>query len=452
MESLHTLLSFVVAIAILVTVHEFGHFIVAIKLGIKVEKFSIGFGPALFSWHGKYDNIEYIIAAIPLGGYVKMLGENLDEQGEQHTQGLSQEDLSRAFHLQAVWKRAAVAVAGPMFNFLFAIVAYMCVAWLGQQVMPPVVGHVAANSVAERAGIQSNDRLLSLNGHELHSWSQFEEALKQTVGTNIAVDVERDGHDFSVTMPVHKANQDALLVNISEESLGLSLGTQVFVDSVVKASPAEAAGLKKGDEFIQVEGKDLNGVRHLIREIQAHAGQTLSLLVLRDGVRLRLHITPKAENEQGVGKAGVHLVSKPLTAPVMYQRGVWDGVVYGFERTYEMTVLTIQVMGKMVTAAISPENLGGPIAIAQLAGRTADLGLAAFITFLALISVNLGVLNLLPVPILDGGHLVYLGLEKLRGKPLSDAVMERTQMVGVLLIGLLMVFAFYNDLMRLFRG
>ncbi|MDQ6974249.1 MAG: RIP metalloprotease RseP [Mariprofundaceae bacterium] len=452
MESLHTLVSFVVAIAILVAVHEFGHFIVAMKLGIKVEKFSIGFGPALFSWHGKNNGVEYIIAAIPLGGYVKMLGENLDEQGDETTQKLSPEELARAFHVQPVWKRAAVAVAGPVFNFIFAMVAYMCVAWLGQQVMPPVVGHVAANSVSERAGIQPHDRLLTLNGHTLHSWNQFEERLKDTVGTTVAVDVARDGHVFSVTMPVSAVDKDALLVNISEESLGLSLGMQVLVDSVVKGSPAEIAGLKVGDEFIQVGDKDLDGVRQLIREIQSHAGQTLPLLVLRDGVRLRLQITPKAENERGVGKAGVHLVSKPLTEPIVYQRGLWEGVVYGVERTYEMTVLTLQVMGKMVTSAISPENLGGPIAIAQLAGRTADLGLVAFITFLALISVNLGVLNLLPVPILDGGHLVYLGLEKLRGKPLSDVVMERTQMIGVLLIGLLMVFAFYNDLMRLFRG
>jgi len=452
MESLHTLLSFVVAIAILVAVHEFGHFIVAIKLGIKVEKFSIGFGPALFSWRGKNSGVEYIIAAIPLGGYVKMLGENLDDQGEGKTQALSPEELARAFHVQPVWKRAAVAVAGPMFNFAFAIVAYMCVAWLGQQVMPPVVGHVAANSVSERAGIQPNDRLLTLNGQPLHAWSQFEEALKSQVGHDIILDVERNGHDFSVTLPVQAGQKDALLVSVSEDALGLTLGTQVLVDSVVKGSPAEAAGLKAGDEFIQVEGQDLDGVRHLIREIQSHAGQVLSLLVLRDGVTLGLQITPKAENEHGVGKAGVHLVSKPLTEAIIYQQGVWEGVVYGFERTYEMTVLTVQVMGKMLTAAISPENLGGPIAIAQLAGRTADLGLVAFITFLALISVNLGVLNLLPVPILDGGHLVYLGLEKLRGKPLSDVVMERTQMVGVLLIGLLMVFAFYNDLMRLFRG
>jgi len=452
MESLHTLLSFVLAIAILVTVHEFGHFIVAIKLGIKVEKFSIGFGPAIFSWRGKYDNIEYVIAAIPLGGYVKMLGENLDEQGDASTEKLSDEERARAFHLQAVWKRAAVASAGPIFNFIFAIVAYMCVAWLGQQVMPPVIGHVAANSVSERAGLQAEDHLVVLNGQHLHAWTQFEEGLKNTVGHDIQLDVERDGHPFSVTLPVAAGNQDALLVNVSEDSLGLSLGTQVFVDSVVKGSPAEAAGLKAGDEFLQVNGKVLNGVRHLIREIQSNAGQPVSLLVLRDGVSLSLKLTPKAKNEHGVGKAGVHLVSKPLSEPVLYQMGVWDGVLYGFERTYEMTVLTVQVMGKMVTAAISPENLGGPIAIAQLAGRTADLGLVAFITFLALISVNLGVLNLLPVPVLDGGHLVYLGLEKLRGKPLSEAMMERTQMVGILLIGMLMVFAFYNDLMRLFRG
>jgi len=299
---------------------------------------------------------------------------------------------------------------------------------------------------------QPNDRLLALNHQPLHSWTQFEENLKDTVGHDITLDVERDGHAFSVTLPVPKGKQDALLVNVSSDSLGLNLGTQVLVDSVVEGSPAEAAGLKTGDEFLQVNGQDLNGVRQLIHEIQTHAGQSVSLLVLRDDMRLRLQLTPKAQNEHGVGKAGVHLVSKPLTAPVLYRMGILDGIAYGFERTYEMTVLTIQVMGKMVTAAISPENLGGPIAIAQLAGRTADLGLVAFISFLALISVNLGVLNLLPVPILDGGHLVYLGLEKLRGKPLSEAMMERTQMVGVLLIGLLMVFAFYNDLMRLFRG
>jgi len=452
METLHTLLSFVVAIALLVAVHEFGHFIVAIKLGIKVEKFSIGFGPALLSWHGKQSGVEYVIAAIPLGGYVKMLGENLEEQGEAQEQKLSPEELARAFHVQPVWKRAAVAAAGPVFNFLFAIVVYMGVAWLGQPVMPAMIGSVAAGSVAEQVGLQVNDRIVQVNHQPVHAWSQFEEMLKSSVGHDVALTLERAGHEVHVQVPIHQGAQDALLMNVASDVLGVDLGTQVFVDRVVADSPAERSGLKSGDEFVQVDGQDLMDVRQLIRAIQSHAGQPLSLGVLRDGMLLQLQLTPRSDNQHGVGKAGVHLVSKPVHKSEIYRMGVWDGVVYGFQRTYEMTVLTAQVMGKMVTAAISPENLGGPIAIAQLAGRTADLGLVAFLTFLALISVNLGVLNLLPVPILDGGHLVYLALEKLRGKPLSMVVMERTQMVGVLLIGMLMVFAFYNDVMRLFRG
>ena len=452
METLHTVLSFVIAISVLVTVHEFGHFIVAIKLGIKVEKFSIGFGPALFSWRGKKDGIEYIIAAIPLGGYVKMLGENPDEQGEVSGKGLSQEELLRAFHTQAVWKRAAVAVAGPLFNFIFAIVAYMCVGWLGQQVMPPVVGSVAPGSVSERAGLMVGDRLLRLDGQELHAWAQFEEMLKDRTGRNVTIDFDRDGHTTSVDLSVRASEKDALLVDVSDEALGLNLGTQVFIDAVVQGSPAELAGFKSGDEVIQIEGVDLGGVRQLIRAIQSHGGQSLAVTVLRGDTQLQLHLTPKADVDHGTGRAGVHLVSKPINQPVRYQMSLGEGFVYGFQRTYEMTVLTVQVMGKMVTTAISPDNLGGPIAIAQLAGRTAELGLVAFITFLALISVNLGVINLLPVPILDGGHLLYLGLEKLRGKPMSIAMMERTQLVGVVLIGALMIFAFYNDLMRLFRG
>jgi len=452
METIHTVLAFIFAIALLVAVHEYGHFIVARKLGIRVEKFSIGFGPALFSWRGKDGEVEYIIAAIPLGGYVKMLGENLDEQGEAQPSTLSEAELARAYHVQPVWKRASVAAAGPIFNFIFAIVAYMLVGWIGQSVMPPVVGHVAPGSVAERAGLMSGDVLKSMNGNDVVSWQQFEESLKGTVGTDIDIAYERSDMRVSVTVPVKTFDQDALLVNVSEDALGLGLGTLIFIDSVSPDSPAAQAGLISGDQIVQLDGVAVGTVRALIRSIQQHAGKPLALGVLRGDTHLQLSVVPKAEADHGVGRMGVHLMAKPLTEPIIYRMGVWEGLGYGFTRTAEMTVLTMQVLGKMITAAISPDNLGGPIAIAQLAGRTADLGVAAFITFLALISVNLGVLNLLPIPILDGGHLVYLALEKMRGKPLSVLMMERMQLLGMLLIAMLMVFAFYNDLMRLFRG
>jgi regulator of sigma E protease len=448
-ETLHTVLAFVFAIALLVAVHEYGHFIVARKLGIKVEKFSIGFGPSLLSWRSKDKEVEYVIAAIPLGGYVKMLGENTHEEREEP---LSEADLARAYDKQPVWKRASVAFAGPLFNFVFAVFAYMCVGWIGQTVMPPVIGSIEPASVAERAGLLVGDQIERVNGHDIYSWQSFEEALKNVVDSNIQVDLSRDGQALSVTMPVKALEKDALLVNVAEEALGISFGMRVFIDSVAKASPAEKAGLLAGDEIVQVDGSDIGSVRELIRVIQSHAGKPLMLGILRSNINLQLQVIPKADSKYGTGRLGVHLTSKPLTDPILYRMGLWEGVTYGFTRTAEMTVMTIKVMGKMITTAISPENLGGPIAIAQLAGRTADLGVVAFITFLALISVNLGVLNLLPIPVLDGGHLVYLGLEKLRGKPLSEVVLERMQLFGIVAIAILMVFAFYNDLMRLFRG
>jgi len=452
LETLHTLIYFVIAIALLVAVHEYGHFIVARKLGIKVEKFSIGFGPALFSWRGRDGEVEYIIAAIPLGGYVKMLGENPSEQDDDVKTSLSEADLARAYHTQAVWKRASVAVAGPIFNFIFAVVAYMMIAWLGQMVMPPVIGSVSPGSVAERAGIKAGDSVKRINHENIYAWQNFEEVLKQSLDQNVQMDVERQGEPVSLHFSLKAVEQDALLMNVAEELLGVSLGSQIFIDSVIDGSAAQQAGMQAGDQLIQLEGVDVTNVRALVRAIQQHAGQALMLGVQRGDMHLQLKVIPKAENNHGVGRMGVHLISKPLSAPVFYQRGFIDGVHYGFVRTVEMTELTLQVMGKMITTAISPENLGGPIAIAQLAGRTADLGLVSFITFLALISVNLGVLNLLPIPVLDGGHLMYLALEKLRGKPLSGKVLERFQMIGILLIGMLMIFAFYNDLMRLFRG
>ncbi len=450
-EILHTTLAFILAIALLVTVHEYGHFIVARKLGIKVEKFSIGFGPALYSWRSRDGEVLYVIAAIPMGGYIKMLGENSDEEGETARIDLSEEDKLRAFDVQPVWKRACVAFAGPGFNFIFAIMAYMLVAWLGQPVLPTMIGHVAPASIAEQVGIQQGDRVVTVQNHNVHSWQQMEELLKKRAGESARIIVKRDEQEIVFQLDIPQPEKDPLLLDVANELLGFTPGLMVKVDDVVASSPAEKAGVQKGDEIRKINGSSVSDVHQFIEQVKANAGKVVTVVVKREQTLLELNIVPEVDRNQQV-RIGVRLQSQTVHGTELYRMGLWDGAIYGFTRTWEMAWMTMQVFGKMVTAAISPDNLGGPIAIAQLAGKTAELGLVYFLSFLALISVNLGVLNLLPIPILDGGLLVYLGLEKLRGKPLSSKILEISQMVGLSLIIALMVFAFYNDLSRLFRG
>ncbi|HCS12398.1 MAG: RIP metalloprotease RseP [Zetaproteobacteria bacterium CG06_land_8_20_14_3_00_59_53] len=450
-ETLHTVAAFVVAIALLIAVHEFGHFIVARKLGVKVEKFSIGFGPALLSWRSQDKEVLYVIAAIPLGGYVKMLGENPDEQGDEAKVELSEEDRLRSFDVQPVWKRASIAVAGPLFNFLFAIVAYMIVGWGGQSVLPPVIGHVAPASLAEQSGLLEQDRILTAQGVAVHSWQQVEEIAKDRVGHSLSLLVNRGGSERSVEIDVPQTALDPLLINVAADNIGMGPGTQVVVADVVKDSPADLGGLRAGDVVIDISGSPVSGISAFIDEIRAHAGKTVPISVKRGDVLVNLAISPQVDNN-GHGRIGAKMATRSMLPPEIYHMSPIEGVKYGFVRTWEMTYMTLDVLGKMLTSAISPENLGGPIAIAQIAGKTAELGLIAFISFLALISVNLGVLNLLPIPVLDGGHLIYLAIEKLKGSPLSPKLMERTQIVGIVLIGALMIFAFYNDISRWLKG
>jgi len=449
-ETLHTVVAFVAAITLLIAVHEFGHFIVARKLGIKVEKFSIGFGPTLFSWRSGDKEVLYVIAAIPLGGYVKMLGENPDEQGDEAKQILSDEDKARAFDVQPVWSRACVAVAGPVFNFLFAIIAYMLVGWLGQSVLPPVVGHVLPASVAAKAGFVSGDKVISMNGDSIHSWQQMEEHLKNAVGKPLDIQLNRGGSIISSHLTVPVTKKDPLLTDVASQSLGMDPGMHILVAAVLAGTPAARAGLKPGDEILQVQGKTAVGIGGFIHQVRKYAGQPITLHIKRKRDILNLAITPDSD-KNGQGYIGAEMMARPMSALIVYRMGAMEGIQYGFVRTWEVTTLTVQVLGKMLTAEISPKNLGGPIAIAQIAGKTAAMGLVAFVSFLALISVNLGVLNILPVPVLDGGHLLYLAIEKVRGAPLSPKIMERTQVVGIALIGALMIFAFYNDIARWLR-
>jgi len=450
-EILHTSLAFIVAIALLIAIHEYGHFSMARRLGIKVEKFSIGFGPALFSWRSKDKEVQYIIAAIPLGGYVKMLGENPDEQGEGEQAGLSEQDKARAFNNQPVWKRAAVAVAGPAYNFLFAILAYMVIGWLGQAVLPTIIGHITPASIAEQSGLRVDDRILSIDNRPVHSWQQMEETLKKRVGTSTTLQIARDESTIELNIHLPELDKDPLLMDISDQVLGFNPGLIVRIESIMEGSAAQSGGLQQGDIIKQINGWPVSNMSQLIEQIKTKPGESASLTVQRDHTLLQLQVTPVAD-QTGQGRLGVKLASQAIHGTEMYRMDLWNGFTYGFSRTWEMTALTLNVFGKMVTSAISPDNLGGPIAIAQLAGKSAEMGLVYFIGFLALISVNLGVLNLLPIPVLDGGMLLYLGLEKVIGKPLSPKVLEITQMLGLILIVGLMAFAFYNDILRLFRG
>ncbi len=444
---MHTLIFFLLAIALLVTVHEYGHFITARKLGIKVEKFSIGFGPALYSWRGSDGEVEYVIAAIPLGGYVKMLGENPSEQGEEAKAELTAEQRARAFDVQPVWKRAAVAVAGPLFNFVFAIIAYTVIAWIGQSVMPPQVGVVQPNSVAAQAGMMVDDRIIEVDGQKIHSWRELELALKNRVGTATELMVLRGGASQQMVLSLPRGEQDALLINVASQVLGIGLAARVSIDGVSAGQPAAQAGLRQHDVVLAIDDQPVRDVATLVDAIHHFAGKPVRLTLLRDGQQLDLPLMPKV-GDDGVARIGVRLTVEREAQPQLYRMGLLDGIGYGFSQTWDVTLLTWQVLSKMVSAVISPENLGGPIAIAQMAGKSAELGLVPFLAFLALISVNLGVLNLLPVPVLDGGHLVYLALEKLRGRALSMAVLEKMQVVGVVLISALMLFAFYNDIAR----
>ncbi|MDQ6963971.1 MAG: RIP metalloprotease RseP [Mariprofundales bacterium] len=449
---MHTVLFFIIAIALLIAVHEYGHFITARRLGIKVEKFSIGFGPSLLSWRSRDGEVEYVIAAIPLGGFVKMLGEGGVGRSDDSYSELSAEERARAFDLQPVWRRAAVAVAGPLFNFLFAVVAYMVIAWIGQSVYPPQVGYMVADGVAAQAGMMVNDRVVALDGEEVHSWHELELVLKQRVGTTSQMEVERGGSVIVLPVAIPGGERDPLLINVATDRLGIGMAVEVRISGVVAGQPAQRAGVREGDRVLSANGRPVYQVGDLIDAIQHSAGEAITLQVQQpqEAVR-RVTVTPLA-GDGGDMRIGVHLAVKPQGDPVSYRMGLFEGVAYGFTQTWSVTLLTMQVLGKMVSAAISPENLGGPIAIAQMAGRSAELGLVPFLAFLALISVNLGVLNLLPIPVLDGGHLLYLTLEKLRGRPLSQLVLERVQLVGVVLISSLMLFAFYNDIARWLRG
>jgi len=457
---LFTVASFVVALGVLITVHEFGHFWVARKLGVKVLRFSVGFGRPLFRYQRKYEKAEgstalgteYVLAAIPLGGYVKMLDER---EGE-----VDKSEVHQAFNRQSLPVRSAIVFAGPFFNFLFAIFAFWLVFVSGDIGTKPWVGTIEAESVAEKAGFKADDLLLSVNGETTPTWQSTVYALLKASadGSEVLVQVrDFDGSELSRTLPsaplMEMAEDGKLLQRLGIQPKRPQL--QPIIGTVVAGEAAANAGLKEGDLVLSVDGERVSDWGELVTQIRKRPMQRMKLEVERGGqvVAIDLIVGVREANGEQVGRIGAG-VSVPeglyddYRVEVHY--GIGESIPKAIAKTWEMSGFMLKMMGRMITGELSVKNLSGPISIAQAAGQTASYGFTQFIKFLAVISVSLGVLNLLPVPILDGGHLFFFLIEAVKGSPLSEEMQLQGQKVGMVLLLGLMGLAFYVDLSRFF--
>jgi regulator of sigma E protease len=451
---IESIAAFVVAIGVLVTIHEFGHFWVARKMGVKVLRFSVGFGKPLWIKKAGRDQTEYVIASIPLGGYVKMLDER---EGEVAT-----EDIDRAFNRKSVWRRFAIVAAGPAFNFIFAIVAYYLIYLAGVAGIKPMVGEVANPSPAYSAGIKKQDTILSINGAETISWerarfSLLEESVDRGTITLVVQGLDMQISEKTLDLSGLRLLQDEQIDLMGE--LGLSMwrpDIPPIIDEVIPDGAAAAAGVMAGDEILALDGKAISNVNQWVDLIRAHPGRMLSLLVLRQGEKVTLQISPAIREENG-SSYGFIGVKNRIEIPEDVRRQMKVVERYGpvgalgeaLDKTWRMSWLTLKVLGKLVIGEASVKNLSGPITIARYAGMSARIGLEQFFGFLAIISISLGVLNLLPIPILDGGHLFYYLIEMLKGSPVSEFTEMVGQKIGIALLFGLMSIAIYNDLLRL---
>jgi regulator of sigma E protease len=449
MSFLQTIIAFLVALTILIFVHEYGHYWVAKKCNVKILRFSIGFGPVLFSRKRGVDQTEWSLSAIPLGGYVRMLDEREKESV------ISPADLPRAFTQQSLLKRSAIVIAGPVANFLLAIGLYAVLSWVGVSEPMAILDDGAKSSAAEKAGVTRGDKVIGVDGDAVRSWNDLR--LKMLEGAiehrTINVDVLRAGDSNPRTLKIDASGLPSGEVEKDfMKTLGIELQMgEVSVNSLSPGGSAETGGLKVGDVVTAVDGQAVSKSRLLIDKIRTSAGKPLEMTVKRDGAELSLSVTPVATAEpnstEKVGKVGAGLQNKVETEIVSF--GPIDGFFEGVKKTWDMSFFSLRMMGKMVIGELSLKNLSGPISIADYAGQSARVGWYAYVAFLALISISLGVLNLMPIPVLDGGHLVYYALEAIKGKPLSETFMNLTQKAGVGVVLLMMFVAIFNDLSRL---
>ncbi len=452
MKILIFIAAFLVAIGILVAVHEFGHYWVAKKLGFKVLRFSIGFGKPLWMRVGSdADRTEYCIAAIPLGGYVKLLDER---EGE-----VLPAELHRSFTRRPVAQRVAVLLAGPAMNLIFASVLYAVLAMAGTQIVKPLVGQVRLDSPAAVAGLQRGDEIVRVGDRPIDDIEALQIGLiRQFSGDGvIPLTVRRYGSERTLTLRVTDDRRALTEPGRLLPGLGFDLATWSAA-TLIQAAPADSpggrAGLRAGDRVMSVDGRPVVNMADFVALVSGSPGRDISIEVERSGARLRIvaAVARVLERDRPVGRLGITLQEGARTWPpgsvVMRRAGPVDAVVLGVGKTWEMSSLTVQMLWRIVDGQVSAKNISGPISIAEFAGISAYLGVTAFLGFLAIISVSLGVLNLMPVPLLDGGQIVYQLVEAVKGSPVSERAQNFGQQVGIALLVVLMSLAFYNDISR----
>jgi regulator of sigma E protease len=454
MMLLQTVVAFVVALGVLIVVHEFGHYLVARLCGVKVLRFSVGFGRPLFVVRRGPDKTEWVLSLVPFGGYVKMLDER--------EAPVEAADLPRAFNRKSVWRRFAIVTAGPAFNFLFAILVYAGLYMYGLPEARPVVAEPIAGSVAKIAGFHGGDTVRRVDDYAIATWQDLrwrvlQGALQKQV---LAVEVLNAKQQISVL----RLDLSGLSGDDVESDLLERLGFRLHrphlapvLGKIVAGSVAELAGLLPGDRVVASDGRPIASWDDLVQAIRDKPGQRIELSVQRGGGKVLVPVTPEAvaSGDQRVGRIGVAPDVPAEHADQVFVRiryGPIDSLSRGLEKTYDISAFSLKMLGKMLVGEVSWKHLSGPVTIADFAGQSAQMGWVPYLTFLALISISLGVLNLLPIPLLDGGHLMYYCAEILKGSPVSERVMELGQRVGIALLLVMMAFAFYNDLNRLFSS
>nr|WP_284041389.1 RIP metalloprotease RseP [Halomonas olivaria] len=448
---IQNILAVIVVLGLLVTFHEFGHFWVARRCGVKVLRFSVGFGKPLWSTVDRHGT-EFAVAAIPLGGYVKMLDER--------EAPVPVEQLDQAFNRKTVWQRIAIVAAGPIANFLLAIVAYWALFVAGTTTVAPIVGDIMPDSPAAEAGLSRGDEITSIQGDTMRSWEEINLKLVSIIGFNgeLAVEALPEGsgtpREYQLPVSNYLVRQDPPQ---PLESLGIipwRPDVPAVLGQIIEGQAASQAGLEAGDRILAIDGEPVDDWMQFVAMIRESAGQTLEIRYQRGDGQGTLSLTPGSNTlesgaQVGYIGAGAQQVSWPEELQREIRYGPIEAVGQALSRTGEMILLTVDAIRKMIVGLISPSNLSGPITIAQISGDSARAGMEVFVGFLAYLSISLGVLNLLPIPVLDGGHLLYYFIEVVRGRPVSEQTQAVGLRIGLAMVGTLMLMALYFDLMRL---